>query len=220
MVQSPPWPAASSLAKTATPTVQKFQQSSPDPNSLIKMLASTARPLLSSVARTAGCRHASTIAPKYSQALYNAALAKSPATLTKVQTELGAIASSLKSNAQLGAFVENPLLSAKERSSGLEALFAAATGAGPKSGAKAAEPVSEVTRNLFVVLSENGRLAEAPAVIEGFNELVAKYKGELEIVVTSAAPLPKEALTKLESTLKQSESAKQAKVLKVTNKVC
>lgn len=111
-------------------------------------------------------------------------------------------------------------MSAKERSSGLEALFAAATGAGPKSGAKAAEPVSEVTRNLFVVLSENGRLAEAPAVIEGFNELVAKYKGELEIVVTSAAPLPKEALTKLESTLKQSESAKQAKVLKVTNKVC
>lgn len=176
------------------------------------MLASTARPLLAAAARTAGRRHASTIAPKYSQAAYNAALAKSPATLNKVQSELVAIAASLKENAQLGAFVANPLLSAKERSSGLDVVLAAGS-----KGSK--EPVTDITRNLFAVLSENGRLAEAPAVIEGFNELVSKYKGELEIIVTSAAPLQRDVLSKLESTLKQSETAKQAKVLKVTNKV-
>lgn len=175
------------------------------------MLASTARPLLAA-ARTAGRRHASTIAPKYSKAAYNAALAKSPQTLTKVQSELAAIAASLKENAQLGGFISNPLLSSNERKNGLDAVLAA--------GAKGAkEPVNEITRNLFAVLSENGRLSEAPAVIEGFNELVAKYKGELEIFVTSATPLPRDTLTKLESTLKQSETAKQAKVLKVTNKV-
>ena len=70
------------------------------------------------------------------------------------------------------------------------------------------------------VLSENGRLAETSDVIEGFNELVAKHKGELDIVVTSATPLAKDVLTKLETTLKQSEAAKQAKTLKIVNKVC
>ena len=79
--------------------------------------------------------------------------------------------------------------------------------------------MSEITKNLLSVLSENGRLADTPGVIEGFNELVAKYKGELDIVVTSASPLPRDVLSKLEGVLKQSEAAKQSKTLKVTNKV-
>jgi len=79
--------------------------------------------------------------------------------------------------------------------------------------------VSDITKNLLSVLSENGRLGETQAVIEGLNELVAKYKGELTVVVTSATPLPKDVLTRLETTLKQSQAAQQAKVLKVNNKV-
>ena len=79
--------------------------------------------------------------------------------------------------------------------------------------------MSDVTKNLFALLAENGRLGETPGVIEGFNELVAKYKGELSVTVTSASPLPKDILTKLEATLKQSQTAQQAKSLKITNKV-
>lgn len=175
------------------------------------MFGRTARSLVAG-SSSQGRRFASSIANKYSLAAYNAALSKSPQTLTKVQGELAAIAASVKDTPALASFISNPLIPAKDRALGLEALYKAGT-----KGSK--EPVTDITKNLFSVLSENGRLAETPSVIEGFNELVSKYKGELDIVVTSAEPLPKDVLSKLESTLKQSEAAKQAKVLKVTNKV-
>lgn len=176
------------------------------------MLLSSARS--SVVAAGLGRRAASGIALKYANAAYAAALAKSPATLTKVQTELNAISKSITEVPDLKFFVSNPTLSQNERTQGLPALFAKAEGTGAKK-----EAVSEVTKNLFALLSENGRLTEAEGVIEGFNELVAKYKGELNVTVTSATPLPRDVLTKLESTLKQSKTAQEAKTLKVTNKV-
>ena len=58
-------------------------------------------------------------------------------------------------------------------------------------------------------------------LLRGFNELYAKYKGELTVVITrSAAPLAqRHTSSKLESVLKQSQAAQQAKTLKVVNKV-
>jgi len=176
------------------------------------MLCSSLRS--STAALGLGRRAASTIAQKYSNALYSAALAKSPQTLTKVQSELNTIASTINEVPDLKAFVTNPTLSAKDRSAGLAAVFARAESTSPKK-----EPVSDITKNLFSVLSENGRLGEAQGVIEGFNELVSKYKGELEVVVTSAGPLPRDVSSRLESILKQSQAAQQAKSLRITNKV-
>ncbi|KAF9461327.1 OSCP/delta subunit of ATPase [Collybia nuda] len=176
--------------------------------------------LLSTTTRSAisapglGRRAASAIALKYSKAVYGAALAKSPQTLTKVHNELNNVADSLKQHTDLRSFVNNPTLSAKDRTTGLVALFAKVEGSGTKK-----EPVSDITKNLLSVLSENGRLGETQGVIEGFNELVAQYKGELTVVVTSAAPLPKDVLTRLETSLKQSQTGQQAKVLKILNKV-
>ncbi|KAH0827794.1 ATP synthase delta subunit-domain-containing protein [Lanmaoa asiatica] len=163
------------------------------------MLSSAFR--TSVVASTHGRRAASSIALKYSNALYSAALAKSPQVLSKVQTEVNTISKSIAETPELNTFVSNPTLSAKDRATGLAALYAKAEG--PKK-----ESVSDVTKNLFAVLSENGRLGETQGVIEGFNELVAKYKGELE-----------DASTRLESILKQSQAAQHAKSLKVVNKV-
>jgi len=161
-----------------------------------------------------GRRAASAIALKYSNAVYSAALAKSPAVLNKVQTELGNVSNAIKSTPEINTFVHNPTLSLKDRTTGLNVLYAKLEGAGAKK-----EPLSDVTKNLLAVLSENGRLGEAVGVIEGFNELVAKYKGELTVVVTSASPLPSEVLRRLENTLKQSQTAQAAKTLKITNKV-
>ncbi|KAJ3889289.1 OSCP/delta subunit of ATPase [Lentinula edodes] len=165
-------------------------------------------------ARIAGRRAASAIASKYSNAVYNAALAKSPQTLTKVHTELSSFTATLKQNKDVEAFVHNPTLSAKDRATGLASVFKTLEGAGSKK-----EPVSDITKNLLTVLSENGRLAEVEGVVDGFNELVSQYNGELNVTVTSAAPLPKDILSRLESTLKQSQTAQKAKTLKVTNKV-
>ncbi|KAH9935454.1 ATP synthase delta subunit-domain-containing protein, partial [Fomitopsis serialis] len=160
------------------------------------------RTMLLSSARTAtasaglGRRAASSLALKYSNAIFNAALHKSPQTLNKVQSELTALSSAIKD----------------DHSAGLVALYAAAEG--PKK-----EPVTDITKNLFVVLSENGRLAEAQGVIEGFHELVSKHRGELTVTITSAAPLPSDIQRKLEASLKQSQAAQQAKSVKVANKI-
>ncbi|EGN99909.1 OSCP, subunit 5 of the stator stalk of mitochondrial F1F0 ATP synthase [Serpula lacrymans var. lacrymans S7.3] len=161
-----------------------------------------------------GRRAASSIALKYSNAAYSAALAKSPQVLSKVQTELNAISNTIKETPELNAFVTNPTLSANDRSAGLATLYSRAEGTGAKK-----EPISDVTKNLFAILSENGRLGETQGVIEGFNELVAKYKGELTVTVTSASPLPRDISSRLETVLKQSSAVQQAKSLKVTNKV-
>lgn len=153
----------------------------------------------------------SAIALKYSNAVYRAALTKSPQTLTKVHTELASVSNTIKQDPKVSSFISNPTLSANDRSAGLSSLFS-------QLEAKK-EPVSDITKNLLAILSENGRLGETQGVIEGFNELVAQYKGEITVTVTSATPLPKDALSRLESTLKQSETGKQAKVLKISNKV-
>jgi len=155
-------------------------------------------------------RYASTLALKYSNALYSAALNQSPQQLTKVQSELANISSAISSSQELTAFISNPTLSLKERTAGLESLFAAA-------GKR--EPVSSLTKNFFAVLNENGRLGETGHAIDGFNDLVSKYKGELEVVVTSAQPLPSDVQRRLEASLKQSQAAQKAKTLKISNKV-
>ncbi|KAI0085137.1 OSCP, subunit 5 of the stator stalk of mitochondrial F1F0 ATP synthase [Irpex rosettiformis] len=161
-----------------------------------------------------GRRAASTIALKYSNAVFSAALKKSAADLDKVQSELNAISTTIKNTPQLDSFVSNPTLSLSDRVIGLQALFKQAETVTPKKA-----PLSDITKNLFSVLSENGRLTEAEGVIEGFNELVAVHKGELTVTITSAAPLPKDAQTRLEGTLKQSQAAQAAKTVKVVNKV-
>ena len=161
-----------------------------------------------------GRRAASGISLKYANAAFSAALAKSPQVLTKVQTELNAISKSIVDNPDLNSFISNPTLSVKDRNAGLPTLLARAEGTGARK-----EPVSDITKNLFVLLSENGRLGETAGVIEGFNELVSRHKGEINVVVTSATPLAKDVLTRLETTLKQSQTGQEAKTLKLTNKV-
>ena len=151
----------------------------------------------------------SAIATKYANAAYNAALSKSPATLDTVQRELTSIGQALKADEKLAGFVTNPTLSIKDRQNGLEALFSK-TG-GPKT--------SDISKNLLYLMAENGRLVETPEVVTGFAELVAKYKGELEVVVTSAKPLDKDVLGRIEKALKQSQIAQQSNTVKVANKV-
>lgn len=174
------------------------------------MILSTARATSVRISRQSTRAASSAISLKYANAAYGAALSKSPATLDTVQKELTAIGAAIKSDAQLAGFVANPTLSSNDRQAGLQALFTKAGGAAK---------VSDITKNLFAVLAENGRLTETPDVVSGFAELVAKYKGELEVTVTSATPLEKDVLARLEKTLKQSQIAQAAKSVKVTNKV-
>ncbi|KAH9838226.1 OSCP, subunit 5 of the stator stalk of mitochondrial F1F0 ATP synthase [Rhodofomes roseus] len=111
-----------------------------------------------------------------------------------LQSKLIVLSSAIKSVPELNAFVSNPTLRTNDRISGLNVLHAAA----------------EIPKK-----EPNGRLAEAHGVIEGFNELVSQYKGELTVAITSVAPLPSDIRRKLESSLKQSRVAQKAKSVKV-----
>ncbi|KAM6503730.1 OSCP, subunit 5 of the stator stalk of mitochondrial F1F0 ATP synthase [Amanita muscaria] len=113
-----------------------------------------------------------------------------------VLIKLATLASTVMSRPEISAFVHNPTLSNKDRLTGLSTLFS--TLEGPKK-----EPL----------------LGEMEGAIQEFNELVAQYKGELTILVTSAKPLPKDVATHLETTLKQSQAGQKAKALKLVNKV-
>ena len=161
-----------------------------------------------SVAPGLSRRAASTIATKYSKAVFGAAASKSAATLNKVATELSSISNAIKTQPEVATFITNPTLSQVEKEKGLQALLT-----------KVDKAPSEITKNLLALLAENGRLSETEGVIEGFNELYAEHKGEITVTVTSAAPLDKATLTRLETTLKASQTAQKAKVLKITNKV-
>lgn len=101
-----------------------------------------------------------------------------------------------KDAARLQTFISNPTLSNKDKVSGLEQLI------GSKS--------DDITRNLFEVLAENGRLGDAERVIEEFARLMAAHRGEVEVTITSATPLDKSHTSRLESALSSSSIAKSA----------
>jgi len=156
-------------------------------------------------------RAVSSIALKYANAAFGAVKSK-PNELNKLSEDLTSINAAIKSTPSLSQFINNPTISAKDRLKGLDTLYAAAE-------SQKKTPVSTTTKNLFTILSENGRLSETPGVIDGFNTLMSEYRGEATVVVTSAAPLPRDIMTRLENALKGSQTAQKAKSLKVTNKV-
>jgi len=99
---------------------------------------------------------------------------------------------------------ENPTLSSADRVKALSGLV-------PSSS-------SPILLNLLTVLSENGRLGSAEKVFADFNSLIAAYRGELEVIVTSAEPLDSKSLSRVEKALKSTQAA-NGKTLRITNRV-
>lgn len=68
-------------------------------------------------------------------------------------------------------------------------------------------------------MAENGRLYDAEKVIEDFLEIMSAHRGEVNVTITTAQPLERDLLARLESSLKQSTLAGQGKTLIIQNKV-
>lgn len=77
---------------------------------------------------------------------------------------------------------------------------------------------SDVTKNFFEVLAENGRLYQSTKTIEDFLEIMTAHRGEIKVVITSAVPLEKELQKRLEDALKGSQAA-SGKTLVFENKI-
>ncbi|GAA5929091.1 F1F0 ATP synthase subunit 5 [Sporobolomyces koalae] len=146
------------------------------------------------------------LAGKYAGALYTAAV-KNDA-LTKVEADLKGVKASL-GDASVQDFLANPILSTSDKTSGIEALL-------KKSSPKGA---SDLTKNFFEVLADNGRLYETDKVISDFLEIMSAHRGEVKVTITTAAPLEKDLQKRLEDSLKSSQVAQNGKSLIIENKV-
>ncbi|WFC95522.1 ATP synthase F0 subcomplex subunit OSCP atp5 [Malassezia brasiliensis] len=147
-----------------------------------------------------------TLSGRYASAVYVAALTKGEKTLEKVTTDLKGFHEALGSNSpdavKLRTFLTNPTISASNKDQVFSALST-------KGGA------DEITRNLFDTLSDNNRLSLTEKVIDDFLQLISAHQGEVAIQITSAKPLDKSTISRLESSLKQSQFASASDVKKV-----
>ena len=117
----------------------------------------------------------------------------SAATLKKVEADLTAVKAAIKAEPSIQDFLSNPILSSADKSSGIDALLSKAS---PKSAA------SDLTKNFFEVLAENGRLYQASKTIDDFLEIMSAHRGEVKVVITTAQPLEKDLQKRLEESLK------------------
>lgn len=78
----------------------------------------------------------------------------------------------------------------------------------------------KVVTNFLETLAENNRLGVLEAVCDNFAQLMSAGRGEVELVVTSAAPLDQKVLRQLETAVTKSQYVGQGKKLKVVPKVC
>ncbi|EIW73570.1 hypothetical protein TREMEDRAFT_37392 [Tremella mesenterica DSM 1558] len=140
----------------------------------------------------------------YATSTYLAAIRKSTQELEKLAKDIEAFEKKLAGDAKVAAFMENPTLSASDRAKVLPTLVPSGS--------------SPILLNLLGVLSENGRLTSATKVFQDFQSLMSAYRGELEVVVTSAEPLDSKTMSRLDKALKDTQAAK-GKILKITNKV-
>ena len=61
-----------------------------------------------------------------------------------------------------------------------------------------------IVKNLLETLANNNRLGALEGVVEKFAQLISAYRGEVELTVTSAAPLDNRTLSRLESAVSKS----------------
>ncbi|KAI9032627.1 OSCP/delta subunit of ATPase [Phycomyces nitens] len=141
---------------------------------------------------------------RYATALYSAAARQNA--LDAVEKDLKALDTLVAKDKTVQAFLENPTINRRVKLDGINALLS-----------KAGKP-SEVTKNLFETLSENGRLDQTTKVISSFAELMSAHRNELALVITSTKELDKVTLNKIADSLQKSGLAEGKKLL-VSNKV-
>lgn len=78
---------------------------------------------------------------------------------------------------------------------------------------------SNTLQNFFNTLAENNRLSVLEGVCEKFAVLMGAARGEVEMTITSAAPLDQKVVKQLEQAVSKSQYVGQGKKLKVVPKV-
>ena len=79
---------------------------------------------------------------------------------------------------------------------------------------------TNTVQNFLETLAENNRLGVLDGVTEKFAQLMSAARGEVEMTITSAAPLDNKIVKQLENAVSKSQYVGQGKKLKVVSKVC
>jgi F-type H+-transporting ATPase subunit O len=106
-----------------------------------------------------------------------------------VETEVNSFMAALKGNAAFESFMMNPTVARSAKTAQLESLLDDKT-------------FSFVSKNLFLTMSANGRIADVEKVVEGYAELMEASRGETKVTITTAEPLSKKAMATVETAVK------------------
>ncbi|GLV31818.1 ATP synthase oligomycin sensitivity conferring protein [Carabus blaptoides fortunei] len=139
---------------------------------------------------------------RYATALYSAATKLKQ--LDAVEKELLKFQGTMKTDAKLREFVENPTYKRKLKSQALKSI-----------GDKTA--MSPATSNLLQLLADNGRLRKLDNVINAFKMIMAAHRGEVTCEVITAKELDPTQRKQLEDSLKKFVKGKES--IQLTTKV-
>ncbi|EMD69158.1 hypothetical protein GGP41_004830 [Bipolaris sorokiniana] len=143
----------------------------------------------------------------YASALYTAA-AKTNA-LEPTAKSLSNLQGVFQKDAKLNDILHAPSLSVSDKQQIVQELQKHIGGA-DKEG---------IVKNLLNTLAENNRLSVLKGVVEKFGVLMGAHRGEVELTVTSAAPLDNRTISRLETAIKNSKYVTSGQTLKVVPKV-
>ena len=127
------------------------------------------------------------MAGRYATALFE--LAQEASAITQVQVDLKLFDQLVDSNPDLNRLVRSPVFSADDQLRALQAVL-------DKAGIKG------TAANFLRVVTTNRRLFAVREMIRGYNDLVAKSKGEVTAQVTVAEQLSDARLTEVKDALK------------------
>ena len=116
---------------------------------------------------------------RYANALYAAAKQQQ---LMAVADDLSLLKQTLSTSPTLHNFVTDPSISRDAKAKGMMTLLTSAE-------------ASDTTKKAMATLAEGGRMGDVYKVIDLYESLITAAKGEVNAVITSAAPLPADEMT-------------------------
>ncbi|KAF9973674.1 ATP synthase F0 subcomplex subunit OSCP atp5 [Actinomortierella ambigua] len=141
---------------------------------------------------------------RYATALYTAAAKKQA--LETVESDLKQVKAVVEKDAKLRVFLENPTINRNEKKDGVKKMLSAGK-------------YSDLTKNFFDTLAENGRLYDTVKIINSYDSLMSAHRGEVQVTITSAKELDAKDITKIKGFLSKSSYVGPKQTLVVANKV-
>jgi len=128
------------------------------------------------------------LAGRYATALFE--LADADNALDTVSADLETIGTMIHESEDLMRLIRSPVISREDQSRAMDAVLEAAE-------------IGELTKKFIGVVAANRRLFALPAMIDGFEKMLAHRRGETTAEVVSASQLSKDQLDAVKKSLKK-----------------